>query len=385
MRLPSPIKALFQNNNARWDYYNRHKNHLRPAITDNIIKILGCGLMSMGYKTYTCSNDQCHHIKHITFSCKSRFCPTCGKRATDIWINKQLEILPKTNWQHITFTMPSILWPCFAEDRTLLNQIANAAADCIITLAKKRGIKVAVFTALHTFGRGLNWHVHIHLSVTMGGLTKDLSEWKAIRFSKKAVMPMWRKRVIALLRAARKNNRITMTYTCLEVQYHKNWIVHFAKPTKTPWKTIAYLGRYLKKPPLSMARLKHYDGRNVTFQYLNHKTKTNQQKTLDTDEFFNRFTQHIPDKGFRLIRYFGILANRVRGTLLPIAYQLLNQITNATKYLGFKTLMINSFGIDPKECILCGATLRFAHCHIGLNTQQLKNYHDELATRKPIM
>jgi len=75
----------------------------------------------------------------------------------------------------------------------------------------------------------------------------------------------------------------------------------------------------------------------------------------------------------------------VRGTLLLIVYRLLNQITNATKYLGFKTLMINSFGIDPKECILCGATLRFAHCHIGLNTQQLKNYHHELPTRKPIM
>lgn len=134
-----------------------------------------------------------------------------------------------------------------------------------------------------------------------------------------------------------------------------------------------------------MARLKHYDGRQVTFQYLNHKTKTNRQKTLDTNEFFQRFTQHIPDKGFRLIRYYGILANRVRATLLPIVCQLLNQVANTTKYLSFKTLMVNSFGIDPKECILCDATLRFAYYHIGLNTQQLKKYHYELATRKPIV
>jgi len=81
--------------------------------------------------------------------------------------------LPKTDWQHITFTIPDKLWPLFQEDRRLLHQFAALAPDVILTLAKKKKMKVAIFTALHTFGRDLKWHVHLHLSVTMGGLSLD--------------------------------------------------------------------------------------------------------------------------------------------------------------------------------------------------------------------
>mgnify|MGYP003689371491 FL=1 len=53
--------------------------------------------------------------------------------------------------------------------------------------------------AIHTFGRPLNWNIHLHMSVTMGGIT-DKNVWKKIRFVKKVVMPMWRYRVLNLLR-----------------------------------------------------------------------------------------------------------------------------------------------------------------------------------------
>nr|WP_245737353.1 transposase [Xenorhabdus japonica] len=32
------------------------------------------------------------------------------------------------------------------------------------------GIEIRIFCALHTYGRQLNQHPHIHLSVTQGGL-----------------------------------------------------------------------------------------------------------------------------------------------------------------------------------------------------------------------
>ena len=67
-------------------------------------------------------------------------------------------------------------------------------------MANKKGILPGIFTALHTFGRDLKWNVHIHLSVTCGGLLEDLSQWKAIYFVKKQIMPMWRYELIDLLR-----------------------------------------------------------------------------------------------------------------------------------------------------------------------------------------
>ena len=342
--------------------------------------------MVRGYKTYHCDNENCTHKKTVSFSCKSRFCPTCGKKATDIWINQQLTILPQTDWQHITLTLPDKLWPLFQKDRTLLNQLAKLAADVFMTIAKTHKINVAIFTAMHTFGRDLKWHVHIHLSVTMGGLSED-NQWKAIRFSKKAVMPMWKYRVITILRLAQKQQRIAVTNAFLDIQYHKAWIVHFAKPTSNPWRTITYLGRYIKKPPLSLSRLEHYDGKKVVFTYLNHKTGSYQKGTYSNKEFLHRLIQHIPDKGFRLIRYYGILANRMRGKLLPIVYSLLNQINKISKFLGWATLLKNAFGKNPLKCILCHSAMLFSSITLGLNLSKLTLAfnHEKLATGKPIL
>ncbi|OUJ34045.1 hypothetical protein BTR40_22670 [Vibrio parahaemolyticus] len=45
------------------------------------------------------------------------------------------------------------------------------AADTLLKWAKQHGLEVGIFGALYNYGRGLNWHPHIHLSVTRGGLS----------------------------------------------------------------------------------------------------------------------------------------------------------------------------------------------------------------------
>jgi hypothetical protein len=304
-----------------------------------------------------------------------------------VWINQQRATLPETDWQHITLTLPDKLWPLFQEDRRLLNQLPKLAADVLMSIAKKKKLKVAIFTAMHTFGRDLKWHVHIHLSVTMGGISEDHKEWKKIRFAKKAVMPMWRYRVITMMRKAQKQNRIAVTTAFLVIQYHKKWIVHFAKPTANAWRTITYLGRYIKRPPLSQSRLEHYDGKQVVFSYLNHRNGKYQKGTYSTEEFIHRFVQHIPDKGFRLIRYYGLLANRVRGTLLPLVYGLLKQTSKVPKFIGWAGLLKNAFGIEPLKCILCKSALLFSSLTVGIHFRELKvdANHEKLATGKKVI
>ena len=53
-----------------------------------------------------------------------------------------------------------------------------------------------------------------------------------------------------------------------------------------------------------MSRLKHYDGNTVVYESLDHRTKTRRHETCEGEEFIERLTQHIPDKGFRMIRWF---------------------------------------------------------------------------------
>ena len=108
----------------------------------------------------------------------------------------------KELWQHITFTMPSELWELFRYNRELLGCLSGLGAKIILKVARKKGILPGIFTALHTFGRDLKWNVHVHLSVTVGGLANDNTAWKPLYYSKKQLMPMWRYEIISLFREA---------------------------------------------------------------------------------------------------------------------------------------------------------------------------------------
>ena len=127
--------------------------------------------------------------------------------------------------------------------------------------------------------------------------------------------------------------------------------MHLSKPPSNVWHAISYLGRYLNRPPLSQSRLLHYDGTTVSFKFLNRQTNKYEIKTMDTEEFLTKFTQHIPDTGFRTIRYYGILANCVRGKLLPIVYTLLDKIISPVFNVRCASLFKRSLGEDLLQCI----------------------------------
>ncbi|MCG7881046.1 MAG: IS91 family transposase [Candidatus Thiodiazotropha taylori] len=370
---------------------------MRPVVEHSINRVLACGRMVMGYATFECSNQQCSHSKKICFSCKCRLCNTCGKKLTDQWIENQKALLPDTEWQHITFTMPGELWVFFLFNRKLLSKLSPIAANAIQAFAKNKGVLPGIFTALHTFGRDLKWNVHVHLSVTRGGLYDDNTQWKSLYFPKAAIMEQWRYGVTDLLRQAYKEKKLIIPTgledEChnlssfnrfLDRHYQKHWIVHFAQATKTPKATISYLGRYLKRPPIAMSRLKHYDGNSVAFEYLDHKTKTYRTFTCEAEDFLERLTQHIPDKGFQMIRYYGFLANRVRGKHLPVVYNLLNQPERNAINITFPDLLKKTFGLDPLKCILCNSQMLFAGITRGKPQWELNKYAKELALAKPI-
>jgi hypothetical protein len=276
----------------------------------------------------------------------------------------------------------------------LLNDICNLAANCIHAIANKKNVTPGIFTAIHTFGRDLKRNVHVHLSTTQGGLTKDLNYWKNLYFKQSILMQLWRYRIIKLFRTQYQKQKLIIPPTIksllnnaftfeqfLDQLYNKIWIVHCAKPTQTPMQTIGYLGRYIKRPAIAESKLRHYDGNEVTFKYLDRTSKTYRNFKLTAEEFIGRFIQHIPDTGFRMIRYYGFLANRVRGKLLPIVYTLLDQNNQTQKRAPtFAELIQKNFGFNPLKCILCGEQLILTGFHFGItNAKRLLDFHRELA------
>jgi len=371
-------------------YRQYYEDSLRDVEVNSINQVLSCRHYARGHAHFICTNKPCTHEKRVQFTCKNRACSSCGRAATDRWIEQQKVLLPPAPWQHATLTMPSVLWPFFKSDRRLISEVTRIAGKLFKKIAAKKGVIPGVFMAIHTFGRSMNWNVHIHASVTRGGLTKE-NTWRECYFKSKVLMKMWRYELITLLRKRLNNGELlipgeytnTNLYELLDKQYKKYWRVHLARPHKNPIKDIKYLGRYLKRPPIASARLTHYNGSDVLFNFHNHKTKQTNYKRLDVFDFITRFIQHIPPKGFRMIRYSGFLSNRSRGKLLPIVNRIFNN-NQVLRRITWQSMVKKTLGLDPFQCILCKASLKFSGVVIGLSSKELLQHQDTIAKMKPI-
>lgn len=120
-------------------------------------------------------------------------------KAGEIWIQYLLSLVPDGEWQHITFTVPCEFWPLIFHNRWLLAEMSRLAADVVLETGRRAGFLPGCFSVIHTWGRDQQWHPHIHLSTTAGGVT-DNHSWKKIQFYARNVMPMWRYRLTDLLR-----------------------------------------------------------------------------------------------------------------------------------------------------------------------------------------
>ncbi len=196
------IRDIFLDNHNWWRFFLLFEQKIRTDIITNVVKIMACGTPFMGYHLYQCAD--CAFTKACFHTCKSRFCSACGKKATDNWIERHLNILPQTTYQHVTFTFPRELQPLFWLNRHLINKIMPLPAQIITTYAKKLGVIPGIFVALHTFGRDLKRNMHFHLSTTLSGLSLDQSTWMPkFRFNRKAlaaIKQIWRNEIITLLR-----------------------------------------------------------------------------------------------------------------------------------------------------------------------------------------
>ena len=183
--------------------------------------------------------------------------------------------------------------------------------------ARQQDIEVGIFCALHTCGRRLNQHPHIHVSVTRGGLDIKHNTWRPLFFKKKEVEQIWRNAVVYLLRDnyaqinpgdlpglghIRNEDR---WHRYLHGQYRCCWKVHFAKKTRGAWRSVKYLCRYLKRPPVAASQLHHYRGGAVVHQYYDHRTQQHKRQKISQEEMLQRYVSHIQARHFKMVRYYG--------------------------------------------------------------------------------
>lgn len=364
----------------------------RPLIRENVIaeinKVMACkDIDILGYSVYVCK--ECDYRHKVGNTCKSRFCNSCGKKMTDDWIVKASTSFLNVPYHHVVFSPPSELWLLFATYRECLHFLFRAANESVSSWCKEQGFVPGVTEVLHTFGSTLEWHPHIHMLLSEGGIREksqfDFSVWHECGFfPEKVLKERFKYHLIKSLRdfAMHKSaeglfaipetikNIWHKKFSCrdfyrITVELYKIiWYVYIGEKLTNARFTTRYIGRYAKRPCLSEAKIVYYSytEQTVRFSYHDKMTKTDMVITLSVNDFLKRLIRHIPEKGFRMIRYYGIYANRIRTemvTFLLPQIMMLFGIAQLT-YEPIKTWrerMREFIGVDPLLCPNCGIKL----------------------------
>jgi hypothetical protein len=124
------IKEIFDEHwNDFLDLMEEEGKPIRDVVLDEVEKMIGCQDINKGFALYSC--PKCHKTKRVPFTCKSRFCNTCGaKYARDRALNMSAKLIKGVH-RHVVFTIPQELRKYFAYNRNLLNLLFEAAANTI--------------------------------------------------------------------------------------------------------------------------------------------------------------------------------------------------------------------------------------------------------------
>lgn len=347
--------------------------HPRQSVIENVNRMINCGDPSYGGVMYGCTS--CGTLKFAPFRCHSRFCPTCGtKYSIDRTASMSFKIV-NVQHRHCVFTIDSELRPFFLQDRSLLGLLFDAVQSVILRMFHKEN-KTEQFTpgficVLHTFGRDLKWNPHIHCLVSEGGIGKS-GLWRANKhFNYTFLRNAFRTALLNLLEKKLGPSFKKVKAKCY--REHKDGFYVYAKPNKCDPKVVTkYIGRYLGRPVIATSRIDNYDGENVTFHYNRHEDEKLIVETIPVLEFIQRLIQHIPEKHFKQIRYYGLYARtkeQNKKLQLAISREKHKIILSFNRW---RDCILHSFGYDPLKCPCCGQTMIFLemyhnHQHISLN------------------
>src|SRR3984893_5315079 len=350
MRYEQPLKTILNDNRELWDH-----DGTRPAVRENFVKMIKCRTAALGAEVYASETEE----KLVYHTCKSRSCPSCGNRGTQLWQREQWIALPDVLYVGINFTMPDVLWPIFQQNRHLLHDLPTLGAAVIQQWAKlKYGVRVPIMVIPHSFGARLNFNSHLHILVSAGGLQESEGRWvNSLIFDehkdKGKLMRMWRFAVITYLRAALEAKVLTSDLsprklrTRLKKQYERWWSIdidHFASKEHF----LRYAGRYVRRPPIAQYRFVKITDREVRFWTKDKIQKRRVEISVTPQEFIAMWAEHVPDRYCHAIRYFGLLAPVSRSRISAAVFALLGQqMRSRPQRLSWAFLRRRDFGLDP--------------------------------------
>ncbi len=358
---PLTVRHIFEDNHNWGAFRLAEKDNLRDIEIKEVNKMRSCKDESRGFFAYRCKH--CGTTKIVHFGCNSRICSNCGKNHTDKWARSLQNALFNVPHRHAVLTIPDALWPVVRNNRFLLKVLMDAAITAIndtISYRHRNGeLTAGAVVVLHPFSKKMGFNPHLHILVTEGGFDKHdrFIRQKFIPF--KAMRKTWQYQVLTQFKAALPKNMVfSMLIYQLFKKYRAGFYVYLPKESRiTNKKRIAkYVARYIRHPAVANTRLHRYDGKTVTFWYKDHEGGRC-FVTVTVREFIKALIQHIPDRNFKMIRYYGAYSRGIKGKHSEYLQRSLKQAT-------FDDFLKNPNKWAP-TCPKCGEKMTFMYYEKG--------------------
>jgi len=340
------VRGIFLHN-SNWDVYNLTcKAEIRPIEVEEVQKMLDCRGVRSGYIQYYC--ETCDEYRTVKFGCKSRICSNCGKPEADKWARKLSQMMFRVPHRHVVLSMPECLWHLFYWNKRLLKILMDTVIEVlndVFSHVLRKKIRVGAIVILHPYSRDTSWKPHVHLLITEGGFDRKGNFVHKAYIPYRAMRKVWQYKLLTNLKKALPDTVENARFIDMLFKKYREGFYAYLPPESriTSKRMIAkYVGRYVRHPAIANCRIFGYDGDNVTFWY-----KDNQDvvhfRTMEVFEFIRSLVQHIPEKHFKMIRYYGAYSRGLKGRYA--AYLPLRSIAQ---------VKLDEFGVKPHSiCPVC--------------------------------
>jgi hypothetical protein len=291
--------------------YNKYIGEFGDSMPLSHIKVLdaiiNCRTGKYGVSIFECKN--CGET-HLTMNCcGDRHCPSCQNYKNEEWLKKQVDALLPCNYFLITITIPAELRKTALHyPEEVYSAMFTASKDALHKLAGDpkyigKG-KPGFLGVLHTWGRQMVYHPHIHYIVPGGAISDGEDKWLPSRkdffVPAKALAKIYKAKLRdILIKKGLYNGTPTSVWS-------KEWVIN-AKAVGDGKSSLKYLAPYVFRVAISDNRILSYDENSVTFLYKKSGSDQYKKLTLPALEFIRRFFMHVLPSGFMKVRHYGFL------------------------------------------------------------------------------
>ena len=367
--MPFTLQEVFQRYYPCLADAHRLPKYLRAAAR----AIMDCRTARLGGHVHACPLG---HVERVYYnSCRHRACPQCGRLAVERWLDSQQRRLLACAHYHVVFTISDHLHGLWRMNRRLMtNLLFHSARDTLFELLGKPGGKFyigkpGVSMVLHTWGRSMHLHPHVHCLLPAGGLSSS-GEWSWVR--KKYLVPYqlarheFRERYLRAIRRSLRRGELRFPPGQTREQVERTlrragevkWNVRVLKPYEHGKGLLTYLARYMRGIPLKNRQIESIDRGDVSFRYTAHEDGKDKRLKLSADRFIWRVLEHVPEPGTQVVRHYGIYA-RQKAAELAQCRSLLGQAPPRKQPKRTWDMWWQQWtGENPLCCPVCGGPLQ---------------------------